>query len=235
MLTSVSRSLIAIGASMGLASLLLANGIHTRQEMVSSASVGPVVLGLIQKQKYDDAITQLEQILEREPENSEALTYMATANMYRNRNFFKAQTEFKEAFKAGGGATFFVTHSHEMFTTGDVVDYCRGWLHLRKNSVEFSPTEGSHGFKHQVDQITEFAINKLSKRAFHIKVSGKSQNFRGRSNTDLEPLLIVALYKNFKRDVTAVTHNSQTHQRIEQARKRGLPPLSRTVGGSPSS
>lgn len=196
---NIPRSLLAVGPSVGLALLLLfGKGIEANQQTVSSSSVGPAVLNLIQSQKYDAAITQLEQVLEREPGNSEALTYMATANLYRSRNFFKAQTEFKEAFKAGGGATFFVTHSHEMFTTADVVDYCRGWLHLRKNSVEFSPTDGGHGFKVQVDQIAEFAINKLSKKAFHIKAGGKSQNFRGRSNTDLEPILIVALYKNFK-------------------------------------
>jgi hypothetical protein len=196
----VSRSLTAISISVGLTALLLyATRIHGNQQTVSSSPVAPAVLDLIKSQKYNEAITQLEQILEREPANSEALTYMATANLYRNRDFFKAQTDFQEAFKAGGGATFFVTHSHEMLTTSDVVDYCRGWLHLRKNSVEFSPTEGSHGFKVEVNRVTEFAVNKLSKKAFHIKAGGKSQNFRGRSNTDLEPLLIVALYKNFKR------------------------------------
>ena len=175
--------------------MLGANGIEASQQTVSS--VEPAVLSLIQRQKYDEAITRLEQVLEREPGNSEALTYMATANLYRSRDFFKAQTEFKEAFKAGGGATFFVTHSHEMFTTADAVDYCRGWLHLRKNSVEFIPSEGSHGFKLQVKEIQEFKINRLSKKAFHVKTAGKSQNFRGRSNTDLEPLLIIALYKSF--------------------------------------
>lgn len=200
MSTHNSGSLTAITTSIALTVILLfGGGINANQQTVSSPSVGPAVLGLIQSQKYDEAINQLEQILERDPANSEALTYMATANLYRSRNFFQAQTEFKAAFKAGGGATFFVTHSHEKFTTSDVVDYCRGWLHLRNNSVEFSPTEGSHGFKLQVNQISEFAINKLSKKAFHIKAGGgKSQNFRGRSNTDYEPLLIVALYKNFK-------------------------------------
>jgi hypothetical protein len=178
-----------------LACLLLApSGVTTQQQTFSPATA----LDLIKAQRYDEAITQLEQVLEREPQNTEALTYMVTANLYRTRNFFKAQGEFKEAFNAGGGATFFVNHSHEKFTTSDVVDYCRGWLHLRKNSVEFSPIDGTHGFRLQDDQITEFAINKLSKRAFHIKTGGKSQNFRGRSNTELEPLLIVALYKSFK-------------------------------------
>src|SRR5687767_12959580 len=152
----ISRLLTQITMSLGLTALLLfANGTHYPQP-VSSPPVQMTALDLIKVQKYNEAITQLEQILEKEPGNSEALTYMATANLYRSRDFFKAQTEFKEAFKAGGGATFFVTHSHEMFTTSDVVDYCRGWLHLRKNSVEFNPTEGSHGFKIQVDQVTEF-------------------------------------------------------------------------------
>lgn len=198
MKSTIFRSLPVVAALIALATVLFAKGIRTNQQTIPSSSVEPAVLNLIQSQKYDEAINRLEQVLEREPGNSEALTFMATANLYRTRDFFKAQTEFKEAFKAGGGATFFVTHSHEMFTTADVVDYCRGWLHLRKNSVEFSPGDGSHGFKLQVNEIQEFKINRLSKKAFHIKVNGKSQNFRGRSNTDLEPILIVALYKNFK-------------------------------------
>jgi tetratricopeptide (TPR) repeat protein len=198
MAANISRSLTAIGACIGVvAVLLVAAGVQANQQTVSSSSVGPSVLDLIHRQQYADAITQLEQVLEREPGNSEAVTYMATANLYRSRDFFKAQKEFKEAFKAGGGATFFVTHSHEMLTTADVVNYCRGWLHLRKNTVEFVPTDGSHGFKLQVKEIQEFKINRLSKKAFHIKTVGKSQNFRGRSNTDLEPLLIIALYKSF--------------------------------------
>lgn len=196
MSTAITRLLKTICACAGLTALLvLANGISANQQ-ASPSSAG--ALDLIHRQKYDEAITQLEQVLEKEPGNSEALTYMVTANLYRSRNFFKAKDEFREAFNAGGGATFFVTHSHEKFTTSDVVDYCRGWLHLRKDSVEFSPIDGSHGFKTQVTQVTEFAVNKLSKKAFHIKAGGKSQNFRGRSNTDLEPLLIVALYKSFK-------------------------------------
>jgi hypothetical protein len=196
MSTAISPQSKAIFLCVALAALiLLTNVVSAGQQTVSSSTVA---LDLIHRQKYDEAITQLEQVLEREPGNSEALTYMVTANLYRSRNFFKAKDEFREAFKAGGGATFFVTHSHEMFTTSDVVDYCRGWLHLRKDSVEFSPIDGSHGFKIQVTQVTEFAVNKLSKKAFHIKAGGKTQNFRGRSNTDLEPLLIVALYKSFK-------------------------------------
>lgn len=199
MLSAISHSLTSITMSLGLTTLaLFATGTHVNLQTVSSPPVQTTPLDLIKNQKYNEAITRLEQILEREPGNGEALTYMATANLYRNRDFFKAQSDFKEAFKAGGGATFFVTHSHEMITTSDVVDYCRGWLHLRKDSVEFSPAEGSHGFKVQVAQVTEFSVNKLSKKAFHIKAGGKTQNFRGRSNTDLEPLLIVALYKSFK-------------------------------------
>ena len=203
MANGLSCSLLAIAVSIGLTALLVSgHPLDSNQQKVSS-SVEPVVLELIKNQKYDEAITHLEQVLERDPENTEAITYMATANLYQSRNFFKARDDFHKAFSAGGGATFFVTHSHEVFTTSDVVDYCRGWLHLRKNSVEFSPVDGNHGFKVQVDQITEFSINKLSKRAFHIKAVGKNQNFRGRSNTDFEPLLIVGLYKRFKDAPTA--------------------------------
>lgn len=158
------------------------------------------ILDLIYRQRYNEAVTKLERVLEKDPGNGEALTYMATASLYQDLNFTKAQRDFKEAFEAGGGATFFVTHSHEKFSTEDVVDYCRGWLHLRADGVEFVPIEGRHGFKSNYNEVEEFKTNRLSKKVFHIRVGEKNQNFRGRSNSDVEPLLIIALYKSFSRD-----------------------------------
>ncbi len=155
------------------------------------------LLNLIYGQKYDDAITRLEEVLERDPKNAEALTYLATANLYLHRNFTTALKDFNEAFRAGGGAVFVVTHSHEKFNTDYVADYCRGWLYLRKDGIEFVPVEGTHAFKLTYGQIEEFKINRLSKRAFHIKFNKKSQNFYTRSNTEFEPLLIIALHKSF--------------------------------------
>lgn len=157
------------------------------------------ILDLVYRQKYNEAITQLEQVLEKSPGNGEALTYLATANLYHDLDFTKAKNEFEEAFKAGGGATFFVTHSHESFSTGDVVDYCRGWLHLRADGIRFVPAEGTHGFALKYSEVEEFKTNRLSKKVFHIKVGKKNQNFRGRSNSEVEPLLIIALYKSFAR------------------------------------
>jgi hypothetical protein len=176
-----------------------ASGNAAIQTPADSPAWAPI-LDLIYRQRYNEAITRLEQVLEKNPANGEALTYMATANLYHDLNFTKAQKEFAEAFKAGGGATFFVTHSHEKLNTDDVVDYCRGWLHLRPDGVEFVPTEGSHGFKARYNEVEEVKRNRLSKKFFHIKVGGKSQNFRGRSSSDLEPLLIIALYKSFARN-----------------------------------
>jgi hypothetical protein len=181
-------------------SSLFAKPAHITGQTVAQASTNPAILDLIYRQKYNDAITRLEQVLESDPRNGEALTYLATANLYQTLNFSKAQTDFEDSFKAGGGATFFVTHSHEALTTDDVVDYCRGWLHLRRDTVEFVPIEGSHGFKVNFKQVDEFKRNRLTKKAFHIKLGEKSQNFRGRSNSETEALLIVALYNNFTRN-----------------------------------
>lgn len=169
------------------------------QSALQPPNLSPI-LNLLYRQKYDDALSRLEQVLEKDPGNAEALTYTATAMLYQDLNYTKAKREFEEAFKAGGGATFFVTHLHEKFNTDDVVDYCRGWLNLRRDGVEFLPIEGRHGFKVRYHEVEEFKTNRLSKSTFHIKVSAKSQNFSGRTKGELEPLLIIALYKSFTRN-----------------------------------
>lgn len=183
------------------ASWLLLTGVRASGPTVVQTPTGTSTFSnirdLIYRQKYNEAITRLEQVLEREPGNGEALTYTATANLYHDLNFTKAQNDFEAAFKAGGGATFFVTHSHEKINTDDVVEYCRGWLHLRADGIEYVPTGGTHGFKFRYDDVEEIKQNRLSKITFHIKVGGKSQNFRGRSNRELEALLITALFKSF--------------------------------------
>ena len=182
---------------------LVLNGVRVCQPVVAQAQNEDAtfagIRSLIYRQKYDEAITRLERVLEKDPQNGEGLTYLVTAHLYQDLYFTRAQEGFKAAFKAGGGATFLVTHSHENFSTGDMVDYCRGWLHLRADGVEFVPIEGGHGFKSKYNELQEFKINRLSKRVFHIKVGEKNLNFRGRSNTETEPLLIVALYKSFAR------------------------------------
>ena len=194
-----TSALIALSLGLLISSLTTtrtqAGGQSSNQSLTNAAA-----LDLIYRQKYNEAITRLEQILEREPGNTEALTFMATANLYQSRDFMKAQKDFEDAFNAGGGATFFVTHSHEAFNTDDVVDYCRGWLHLRRDTIEYVPIESTHALKLTYTQVQEFKRNRLTKKAFHIKVDGKNQNFRGRSNTETEALLIVALYNRFTRN-----------------------------------
>jgi len=154
-------------------------------------------LELIRQQRYNDAINRLEQILEVQPAQPQALTYLATAQMYSDRDFLKAQKSFEEAFRMGGGATFFVNHSHEKLAGNEIVDYCRGWLHLRKEGIEFVPSEGEHGFSLAYSKIVECKQNRWSKSFFHLKFGEKNQNFRGRTGDESEVLLIVALYKKF--------------------------------------
>ena len=193
-----SRMLALIMIFIGLLPYLLLKHADTiRAQTTVQATIDPVIPTLIHRQKYNEAITRLEQVLEQEPQNGEALTYLATANLYQNLEFTKAQKEFEAAFKSGGGATFFVTHSHEEFTTNDIADYCRGFFHLRKERLEFVSIDGLHTMNVPFNQVKEFKQNRLSKKAFHINFGGKTQNFLGRSNTELEVLLIIALYKSF--------------------------------------
>jgi tetratricopeptide (TPR) repeat protein len=200
---SPTPTLRAIPISL-LAFCLLLVGVMKKEAVVLQAATDTSkfsgLVDLLYRQKYNEAITQLERVLEKDPANGDALTYMATANLYRDLDFMKAMKEFETAFKVGGGATFFVTHSHERFSTGDVVNYCRGWLHLRAGGVEFMSLDGNHSFKSTYNEVQEFKTNRLSKKVFHIIVGEKNQNFRGRSNSESEPLLIIALYKKFARN-----------------------------------
>jgi tetratricopeptide (TPR) repeat protein len=150
---------------------------------------------MIKQQKYNDAISLLEQILEQRPESADALSLLATSYMYTTHDFLKTLTRFQDAFKSGGYALFWVSHSHEKLGTSELADYCRGWLYLRANEVEFAPEKSDHGFRLSYSQIQEVAQNKVSKRLFHIKDSTRTYNFRPRSGEESEVMLVVALYK----------------------------------------
>lgn len=181
------------------ASLLLAPLCAPARGAQRSADVVGEAQKLIRRQRYADAINRLEQFLETSPEDGEALTYLAAAQLYADREYLKAQEGFVRAFGAGGGASFFVTHSHESMMSGeDTTNYCRGWLHLRRGRLEFAPDEGMHGFSVRYADIVEFKQNR-HKRFFHVKLGGANQNFRPRSGEELETLLILALYKRFSR------------------------------------
>jgi hypothetical protein len=154
---------------------------------------------LIVQQHYDEAVSKLEPLLEASPEDPEALTCLATARLYADRDYVKAEEMFKHALRAGGGGAFIVNHSHESMMSGeDTTDYCRGWLYLRRDGVEFVPEEGDHGFRIPYADVTEFKQNR-HKSFFHIKHGGSNQNFRPRSGAELETLLILALFKKFSR------------------------------------
>ena len=181
------------------ASLLLTPLLAPVPRAQRSAEVVAEAQKLIRQQRYTDAVNRLEQFLETSPEDAEALTYLAAAHLYADRDYLKAQEAFTSAFRTGGGASFFVTHSHESMMSGeDVTDYCRGWLHLRRDRVEFTPDEGMHGFSVRFTDIVEFKQNR-HKSFFHIKLGGANQNFRPRTKEELETLLILALYKRFSR------------------------------------
>ena len=181
------------------AALLLAPPPPIGPRAQRSAEVVAAAQKLIRQQRYGDAITRLEQFLETSPEDAEALTYLATTQLYSDRDYLKAEEAFTRAFRAGGGASFLVTHSHESMMGGDdVTDYCRGWLHLRRDRLEFAPDEGLHGFSVRYADIVELKQNR-HKKFFHLKLGGTNQNFRPRSGEELETLLIIALYKRFSR------------------------------------
>jgi len=157
-----------------------------------------LVQSLIAQRHFDKAIENLEQSLARDPANAEAKTYLATARVYRGRDYVKGMDTYADAFRAGGGASFLVFHSHEVtkMSTDELTDYCRGWLHLRKGSVSFTSQDSDHGFKLTKAEISEFKENR-QKRLFHIKTADKNFNFSPRSHDEQEVLLIVVVYQKF--------------------------------------
>jgi hypothetical protein len=180
------------------AAILSNNYIRSQDSM---AARNALARAQIRDLKYEDAITTLEQVLEKEPSHPEASTLLATANMYASRDFVKSLKRFEAAYAAGGGAAFWVSHSHEKLGTSDLSDYCRGWLYLYKGQLEFRPENSNHGFRLPYSQVKEFAQNKILKRLFHITDSIRTYNFRPRTGEESETILVVALYKKFSRDI----------------------------------
>ena len=157
-----------------------------------------VARDMIAERRYDSAISKLEHALEANPNNPDALMFMGAAVLYSEKSVPKAQKLFEQSFQAGGGAALWVSHSHEKLGTDELADYCRGWLYLRKDGVEFAPADSDHGFRFSYSEIKELKQNRLSK-LFHIKDSNKTFNFRPRSGDEGEVLLTVALYSRFSR------------------------------------
>jgi hypothetical protein len=151
--------------------------------------------------RYDWAIDRLEQELATKPDDPEALTFLATARAYKERDFLKRKQYFEDAIGKGGGASFLVSHSHEIsvMSVGDPSDYCRGWLHLRKGEARFVADDDAHSVVIPFSDISEFKQNRMRK-LFHIEFAkDKNYNFSPRSRDERESLLIVVMYQKLSR------------------------------------
>jgi len=151
---------------------------------------------LIRERRYKDAITKLEEALETAPNNAEALSLLGAAYLYGEQDFIKAKKTFEASSGAGGGATFWVNHSHEKLGTSELSDYCRGWFYIRKGGIEFSPEHSDHGFRLSYGEVKELKQNRLFKSQFHINDGQKTFNFRPRTGDEGEVWLVVAMFKN---------------------------------------
>lgn len=156
-------------------------------------------LELIRKQRYNEAINALEQLLEVNPDNTEAIAYMGAAQLYSQLRIENAQKYYEKSLQSGGEAIFWVTYTKETLFGGNIEDDSRGWLHLRKGEIIFSPVEGDslEPVRFSPSQIKEIKQNRTSKRMFHIKSGDKTYNFRPRSGTEEETLLIIIFYQKY--------------------------------------
>jgi len=165
-----------------------------------SQAVGDAKMAIVNA-RYDQAIDKLEQELATMPDDLEALTFLATARAYKESDFLKAKQHFEDAINKGGGASFVVSHSHEIsaMSVGDPNDYCRGWLHLRKGEARFVAHSDAHSVVIPFSDIVEFKQNRMPK-LFHIKFAkDKNYNFSPRSRDERESLLIIVMYQKLSR------------------------------------
>jgi hypothetical protein len=153
----------------------------------------------IERGRYANAVEDLEELVATGGQKAELLTFLATARMYRDRRFYDSLAEFGDAFEAGGGASFLVAHSHEALSDSEVVDVCRGWLHLRSGTVEYQSSDSGHSFRVTSAEIGEFETNRLSKSIFHVRIGGKVWNFRPRTARKDEAQLVTTVFEKFVR------------------------------------
>jgi tetratricopeptide (TPR) repeat protein len=154
---------------------------------------------LILERRYKDAITKLEEALETSPNHAEALSLLGAAYLYGDGDFIKAKKTFDASSRAGGGATFWVNHSHEKLGTSEPSDYCRGWFYVGKEGIEFAPEHGQHGFRLSYLGLKELKQNRLFKSQFHVNDGQKTFNFRPRTGDEGEVWLVVAMFKNLSK------------------------------------
>lgn len=153
----------------------------------------------IRQHRYDQATNKLEEVLERSSNHAEALMYLGTVYLYKDLDHLKAMKWFENSLKLGGGAAFLVQHSHPTFGGNQLADYCRGWLILRGDEVEFTPDNGTHGFRESPADLKEFKQNRLQQSMFHIKRQDSNFNFHPFTGGEDEALLIMAMYKKLSR------------------------------------
>lgn len=186
--------------SLGLASLQVGDCVAQAGPNKDSQAVAAAKTAIVNA-RYDWAIDRLEQELATTPDDPEVLTFLATARAYKEPDVLKAKQYFEDAIGKGGGASFLVSHSHEIsaMSIGDPNDYCRGWLHLRKGEARFVADSGAHSVVIPFPDIVEFKQNRMSK-LFHIKFAkDKNYNFSPRSRDERETLLIVVMYQKLSR------------------------------------
>ncbi len=160
-----------------------------------SAEVQVAVRQIVSGQ-YKAAAAGLEQLLARTPGDKEAAIFLATARAYQEEDSMKAKEHFLEGIRRGDGVSFFVRHSHEItfFSEGDPNDYCRGWLHLRKDQLTFITESKAHDLQAPFSKISEFKM--IRKLIFQVRI-GKDEkyNFAPRSKQASEALLAVVMYQ----------------------------------------
>jgi len=123
---------------------MLLVSLFSNSMVIGQTNISPsTALDLIRKQRYDDAINVLEQILEVNANNTEAIAYMGAAQSYSQLRIENAQKFYEKSLQSGGQAIFWVNYTKETLFGGNIEDDSRGWLRLRKGEIEFSPVDGN--------------------------------------------------------------------------------------------
>jgi hypothetical protein len=147
-----------------------------------------------EKGRYSETAGKLEEIWEEDQSDPKVAEYLAMGYLYGEKSVEKAAPVMQKAIADGGQASFLVVHSHEHggFLHGDVISqFCTGRISIVPGKLIFvSDDQPEHNVTVFPADLTDFSVLGGAPGRIHIKAAGKTYNFRVKSETRKEAVLL---------------------------------------------